>query len=169
MRFKVSWKHIIFSPTMCMLCPGKSYFVSNRYLKKLMNCKAYTSIIRHGETDIQRQTCTDRDRQTAMETDRQTDTQMDRQMGRQADRKVDTQTGRQIDRDRETGRQPWKWMDGQTGGLAGGQAGRLTHRHTHRWSDGEEVTKRQRKSSFTLSHLMILLSSQSPVFHNTHV
>ena len=120
MRFKV-----IFSSTMCMLCPGKSYFVNNRYLKKLMNSKAYASIIRHGEIDIQRQTCTDSDRQTAMETDRQTDTQMDRRMGRQADRQVDTQTGR----DRETGRQPWKWTDGQTGGQAGGQAGRLTHKH----------------------------------------
>ena len=120
-----------------------------------------------------------------MEIDRQTDTQTDGWMGRQADRQVDTQTGRpteteihadshgngrtdmqthrHVDRWVEKGSQRWKW----TGGRAGVQTG------------GEEVTERQRKSSLTLragsihflilSHLMILLFSQSPAFHNTHV
>ena len=113
----------------CMLCPGKSYFVNNRYLNKFINSKAYASIIRHGKTDIQRQTCTNKDRQTAMEIDRQTDTQTDRRMGRQAGGQTSRHTDRQTDRD--TCRQPWKWTDGETGGQAGGQAGRHTHTHTH--------------------------------------
>ena len=53
----------------CILCPGKSYFVNNRYLK---NSKEYTSIIRHGETDIYTEANIHRDRQTAMEIDKWT-------------------------------------------------------------------------------------------------
>ena len=139
MRFKVSWKHIIFSSTMCMLCPGKSYFVSNRYLKKLMNCKAYASIIRHEETDVQRQTCTDRDRQTAMETDRQMDTQMDRQ----ADRQVDTHTGRQIDRDRQTAMDMDGWTDGRADRRTGRQANTQTHTEMKWWRGSNRETEEE--------------------------